>query len=348
MENLTIAAVIPLYNGKDFIAEALRSVLSQTVLPDEVIVVDDGSTDDGADIVRAIALENDRVRLLTKSNGGQSSARNLAIRSTQCTHIALLDQDDVWYDDHIAILKAAALDFDRSNLALIYGDLDQMDETGRMFLPSCLRSNPSPQPKRSLLECLSRDMFILPGASLVLREAILDVGMFDERLSGYEDDDLFLRLFLRGYRSLFVPKGVTKWRIHSGSTSYSPRMDRSRRIYFGKLVEMFPDDPRLEHYWIRDAVAPRFLGKGLSEFVSATRAGDRARMEEALRDMDSILPYAKRKVRRRSRWLMPLIRALGPTRFDGLARTLARLCFRDRPPKPRYPAPSADDRGYQT
>jgi len=337
---MTIAAVIPLYNGKDFIEEALRSVLSQTVIPEEIIVVDDGSTDEGADIVRAIAQDNDRVRLLMKANGGQSSARNLAIRSTRCTHIALLDQDDVWYDDHIEILESAALAFDRSNLALIYGDLDQIDRSGRMFVSSCLRSNPSPQPKLSLTECLSHDMFILPGASLVLREAILDVGMFDERLSGYEDDDLFLRIYLKGYRTVFVPEAVTKWRIYSGSTSYSPRMARSRRIYFTKLVGMFPDDPRLEHYWIRNAVAPRFLESALSEFVSGSRVGDRPRMEEALSDAVSILPYAKRSVQRRGGWLLPVIRALAGTPLDGLARSLARFCFRGGSQKRRSLAPS--------
>jgi len=89
MKNLDIAAVIPLYNGGEFIEEALNSVLIQTLPPSKIIVVDDGSTDSGPDMVESMARDHN-ICLLRKPNGGQASARNLGIARAQTPLIALL------------------------------------------------------------------------------------------------------------------------------------------------------------------------------------------------------------------------------------------------------------------
>src|SRR5664279_4618182 len=113
---ITIAAVIPLYNGAEFIEEAIRSVIEQIEPAEEIIVVDDGSTDNGRSIVENLATEHP-ITLLCKPNGGQSSARNMAVEHTHCSHIAFLDQDDAWYQDHIQTLKTPFLDARVNNLA---------------------------------------------------------------------------------------------------------------------------------------------------------------------------------------------------------------------------------------
>jgi GT2 family glycosyltransferase len=86
-------------------------------------------------------------------------------------------------------------------------------------------------------------MFVLPSATVLSRTAFNAVGGFGERLSGYEDDDLFLRIFRAGFANVFIDRGVTRWRIHTGSAWYSARMGVSRMIYFRKLLAEFPDDP---------------------------------------------------------------------------------------------------------
>lgn len=93
LAQLRIAAIIPLYNGGRFIREALESVLAQTLPPAEIVVVDDGSTDNGPDIVAEMAATHP-ISLLRKPNGGQASARNFGIAETSSELIALLDQDD--------------------------------------------------------------------------------------------------------------------------------------------------------------------------------------------------------------------------------------------------------------
>lgn len=89
-----ISVVIPLYNKEKHIARAISSVLSQTCVPFEIIVVDDGSTDRGTEVVESIG--DARIRLIRKPNGGVSSARNRGIEEAQGELIAFLDSDDAW------------------------------------------------------------------------------------------------------------------------------------------------------------------------------------------------------------------------------------------------------------
>jgi glycosyltransferase involved in cell wall biosynthesis len=329
---ITVAAIIPLYNGAPFIREALESVLAQTEPADEIIVVDDGSTDSGtgAAIVKEIATQHP-IRLLTKQNGGQGSARNLGITESSCSHIALLDQDDIWYENHLAILKAPFQEGRMRNLGLVYANLDQIDHSGRMILHHCLNQTDSPHPKCSLLQCLQHDMYILPSASIFTKQAFEEAGRFDERLSGYEDDDLFIRMFSVGFNSIYLKDdAVTKWRIYTGSTSYSQRMSASRMIYFHKLIASYPDEPRLSLYFSRDAIGPRFFHILYCEFIDGSRLRDLPRTTKAWSDIKEVLPVMPRRLRHRISVAAPLIERLYRGRLSFLGRSLLRLAARQK------------------
>jgi len=164
MGEIEISAVIPLYSGAQFIAEALDSVMGQSAPPAEVIVVNDGSEDDGPAIVERIAATKGAlpVVLLHKENGGQSSARNLGVNRCKGTHVAFLDQDDVWYEDHIEVLSSELKTSDkRKQPALVYGNLDQIDRSGRMVLRNLLNHIAARHPKDSLMDCLRDDVFVV-------------------------------------------------------------------------------------------------------------------------------------------------------------------------------------------
>lgn len=330
--DVTVAAIIPLYNGASFIREALESVINQTEPADEIIVVDDGSTDGGAgaDIVREMAKTHP-IRLITKENGGQGSARNLGIVESVCSHIALLDQDDVWYARHLEILKKPFVKARHENLGLVYGNIDRIDRSGRMIRRNFLDEVPSQHPKTSLLQCLGQDMFILPGASLFTKAAWETAGRFDERLAGYEDDDLFIRMFSAGIDSAYLKdEAVFKWRIYTDSTSYSPRMSKSRMIYFRKLLEQYPDEPRLNQRWAQDVIGPRFFRILYGEFIDASRHRDLPRLTKAWADAQEVLPVMSRHIKRRMALVSPLISAFyrGPLRSQ--ARSLLRWAIRER------------------
>jgi glycosyltransferase involved in cell wall biosynthesis len=314
-----ISAIIPLYNGAAYIEEALRSILTQYRPADEIIVVDDGSTDGGAgaDIVRKIA-ELHPVTLLTKPNGGQGSARNYGIRISTGDLIALLDQDDAWYPHHLQELEKPFYEPAHRPLGWVYSNLDQMRSDGLMLNFSMLNMIAGLEhPKTTLFRSIGSDLFILPGATLIARKAFDAVGGFDETLIGYEDDDFFLRLFMAGYGNQYLGDSMTKWRVHANSTSYTYKMARSRAKYFEILQTRFPDEPKMDLYYTRDIFVPRFLPATLGDFVRAWRDGNVELMQlsqKQLRYYRKYLPFR--------RWLkitMLLTIASGPLRHPRIA-----------------------------
>jgi glycosyltransferase involved in cell wall biosynthesis len=326
----SIVAIIPLFNGARWIEQSIRSVLAQTCAPDEFIVVDDGSTDDGPRIVERLA-QSHPIRLLRKPNGGQSSARNFGVAHSKSALIALLDQDDAWYPHHLATLIEPFRKPHGVPLGWVYSDLDEIDESGGMVNKRMLnlipRVNllPRENPKRSLAGCLSNDLFILPSASLISRAAFEAVGGFDERLCGYEDDDLFLRLFRTGYDNVFIDEPLSQWRIYQTSTSYTYRMARSRMIYAMKLFEQFPDDRARRRYWSRDCIAPRFVNQTLGLCVRAMETRDADMFRAAVAHLQVLLPHLPIKRR--------LILSVGLTCFGRFASALVayKACSPIRP-----------------
>jgi glycosyltransferase involved in cell wall biosynthesis len=258
-------------------------------------VVDDGSTDDGPRIVERLA-QSHPIRLLRKPNGGQSSARNFGVTHSKSALIALLDQDDAWYPHHLATLIRPFRKQRGVPLGWVYSDLDEIDENGGMVNKRLLNLIPRvsvfprENPKRSLAGCLSNDLFILPSASLISRGAFDAVGGFNESLCGYEDDDLFLRLFRAGYDNIFIDEPLSQWRIYQTSTSYTSRMARSRMIYATKLFEQFPDDRARRRYWSRDCIAPRFVNQVIGDCVRALETRDAEMFRTAVGHLQILLP----------------------------------------------------------
>jgi glycosyltransferase involved in cell wall biosynthesis len=317
MQDPRITVVIPLYNGAEFIAEALKSVLAQTLQAASIIVVDDGSTDDGPEIVARMARSHD-ITLIRKSNGGQGSARNLGISKSDTPLIALLDQDDIWYPHHLRELIKPFRETRYPDLGWVYSNLDEIDREGRMVIRRCLDALPKIEhPKRSLVGCLATDMFIVPTSTLISRHAFDAVGGFDERLIGYEDDDLFLRMFRKGYENVYLNESLAKWRVFTSSTSHSPHMRRSRMTYVRKLLETFPpDDPVCSRYW-RQLLAPRFFPMLLKEYRQSSRAGDSVTIRSTVEDLKVLVPYLRRRTRFVLSALLPIMAHKMPATLAG-------------------------------
>lgn len=279
----TIAAIIPLYNGAPYIETAIRSVLDQERPADEIIIVDDGSTDNGPSVVEAMAAENAKVRLLRKENGGQGSARNYGVAHCSSDLVALLDQDDYWYKDHLKELERAFVDAKDSRLAYVYSNLDRIDREGMLVQRNFLdHFKIEEHPKRTLIGCLKGDMYILPSATLISKSAFQSVEGFDERLRGYEDDDLFLKFFCAGFRSAYFDKALSAWRIYAGSSSTSVRMLVSAQIYYDGLIETFKNKLENRKDLVADVIAPRFALAGHRAFKNYIGRDDARSAEFAL------------------------------------------------------------------
>lgn len=321
METPAITAVIALYNGAEFIADALESVFAQTLPPARIIVVDDGSTDDGPGIVRAMGGTRD-ITLLHKPNGGQSSARNLGFAHAHTPLVALLDQDDRWYPRHLEQLVKPFVDNAPSMPGWVYGNVDTVDQDGRLLEQNHLnRYIWTEHPKRSLEGCLANDMFVLPSATLVNVAAFDAAGGFDEDLIGYEDDDLFLRIFMLGYENYYVDEAISQWRIHTGSASLGSSMLHSRFKYFRKLHALLrPREDNARNY--ADVhVAWRFFKATMLDYQRASRDSDAVGQASALKLMTALVPHLTARTRLAAHLMLPVAHLM---RVPPIGRTAGR------------------------
>jgi glycosyltransferase involved in cell wall biosynthesis len=324
MEIREVAVVIPFYNGSDYIERAIKSALHQTYPATEVIIVDDGSSKAEAKKLSALT-KNLPVTVITKANGGQGSARNEGIRRAKSPYICLLDQDDYFLDWHIEHLVNIASERGDERFAFAYGDLWRGDEEGRVLYHSWIE-NHSVHPKTDLFMQLKKDMFILPSASLIAKEPFMALGGFDESLMGYEDDDLFIRLFVAGYASVYDPRPVTCWTINESSTTFSIKFSRSRWIYFEKLRRTYPDRPISQEFILRDNLRPRFLGHFVDDYVKSCFLKDEYLVENKER-LKAFLGYLEADPAcgnlRRDKAILSLLVRLKPSAVVALGTLLA-------------------------
>lgn len=266
MSGPSVSVITPVLNGAAYLPACVEGVRRQTLAPLEMIIVDDGSTDDTPALLRALDLPFP-LRVLAQPTRGQSAARNLAVSVARGSYLAFLDHDDIWHPRHLERL-VGLLEAD-GELGWAYSDIDEMDGDAGLVQTNLLAVlNAEVQhPKVSLYNMLRHDLYIFPSATVMRRAAFEEVGGFDERLAGYEDDDLFLRLFRRGWRNAFTPEALVRYRRHTASSVFSQRMWTSRETFAAKLMESFPDDAEIGRYYTRDLIAPRFYRCGIDEYV---------------------------------------------------------------------------------
>ncbi|MBX9245491.1 glycosyltransferase [Actinotalea ferrariae] len=265
-DRLTVSVVLPLYDGEAYLATALRSLTTQTRLPDELVVVDDGSTDGGLQIVLDADLPFP-LTVVRQANQGQSAARNAGIRVARGDAVAFIDQDDEWRRTHLAQL-VPILERD-PDLGWVYSDFEELDGLGRTVTRSFIEEARIPHPKTTLTACLSGDLMVLPSASVLRTEAVRAVGGFDPRLRGYEDDDLFVRMFAAGWGHEYLPLPTIRYRVHVGGSSSGMSFLRSRMIYLSKLTGELEPDHRRNRDFVHDVVLPRFFQTTLNDYSQA-------------------------------------------------------------------------------
>ena len=223
-----VSALIASFNYGAYIAEAIESVLRQTYADWELVIVDDGSTDDTAQAVEAY-LDDPRVRYLRQENCGQPCAKNAAVAASQGSLIAFLDADDAWRPSKLE-RQVALFDAD-ADLGVAYTGRQFMDRHG---IPGCVEHRVM---VRGLVlgEALRRT--IPPFSSAMVQRAVLDdVGGFNETLPLAIDYDLWLRVALH-YRFDFVDEPLLLYR--TGHASLSRRATERRRLVIDRILPEF-------------------------------------------------------------------------------------------------------------
>ncbi|GAB1543637.1 glycosyltransferase [Scytonema sp. NUACC21] len=184
-----VSVVVPAYNVSSYIEDTLRSLQQQSFKEFEVLIVDDGSTDNTAEIVKPYVKQDSRFQLWQKQNGGLSSARNHGICHARGEYIALLDGDDVYHPDKLAN-HVARLD-NNPEVGVVYSASRAIRDDGK---PTFVRLSGKPVYSDPLLALLCKN-FVGHGSNAVFRRSLVDeVGEFDESLRSLEDIDFWLRV----------------------------------------------------------------------------------------------------------------------------------------------------------
>jgi len=187
-----ISTIIPTYNRAKLLKRALDSVLSQDWPNQEVIVVDDGSTDNTAEV---LAAYGDRIKLVKQENAGPSAARNVGIEMARGEWIAFMDSDDEWLPNKLTMQMRYALKHPR--YAMIYCDMSEVVD-GQLVYQSYLKNgNYSHVGQGQIYKNLLHEYFIFTPTVLVKKEVFLDVGYFDTSMRLAEDRELWLRIAYR-------------------------------------------------------------------------------------------------------------------------------------------------------
>ncbi|TEU13609.1 MAG: glycosyltransferase [Anaerolineales bacterium] len=231
-----ISVIIPTYNRATYITEAIRSVQAQTYPYVEVIVADDGSTDNTAEVVAGFG---DAVTYISLPHRGQPAAtRNAGLRVTKGEFIAFLDSDDLFLPNKLMLQLAAFEAHPEAGLVYSNGHFFRNDPTQ----PTGYVLDGLPTPSGDVFPELLRGNFMAPPTVLIRRSCLEAVGMFDERPDFFavEDYDLWLRIAARFF-VIYAPGDVAAVRRHQQSISRDVATLRRRVLQvLAKMDTLYP------------------------------------------------------------------------------------------------------------
>ena len=226
---MDVAVVIPTYNRYEFTKRAIESVLAQSYEVAEIIVVDDGSTDE------TYRLKDEfNLKYIYQKNSGVSCARNVGIKNSTCRWIAFLDSDDEWVSDKLE--KQVAFHKQNLDVKFSYTDEIWIRDNKQINIPKKFKKFGGDIFDKSLEYCN-----IAPSSVLVLKDVLDEVGLFDESLEVCEDFDLWLKILLKYEVGLVDEPLIKKYAGHNDQLSFKHwGMDRFRV----KSLEKFLDSSK--------------------------------------------------------------------------------------------------------
>jgi glycosyltransferase involved in cell wall biosynthesis len=270
-----ISVVIPLFNKEQWVKRTIDSVISQSYTHIEIVVVDDGSIDNSVAVVKKI--DDQRIRIVEKTNGGVSSARNKGMKEAKGEYIAFLDADDEWQERHLEVLLKGFESFEKA--IVLCDDLAEVRQgmkegVRQRKLPSPLEASDRSEIRYFAIEdylgTLADDYFILSGSSVLIQASVIrehDI-RFSETLTHGEDVNFWIQLHQYGMFVFCSYLGV----IYHHADAYSA-MNRKREKaqltpeYFRGLVysEYSPEEQSsIKKFLRREYIKKAYQNRGLS------------------------------------------------------------------------------------
>lgn len=270
----TVGVIIPAFNAAKYLPFALESVASQTFDDWQILLVDDGSTDNTAEVVAPFLHRfGSKIQYIKQNNRGLPAARNSAIRASNSEFLALLDADDVWLPCRLA--ESLKILRERPQAGLSYGLVTGIDPEGRPG--NTFNGNPKYAEGRIAPYIYMRKVD-LPCPTMTFRRRCLDdVGIFDETMRATEDRDLWLRIALR-YEVAFVPQVLAYYRLSPNSMStdtqrmLQAQLQFIRKHYGSEGCGLRPRQIALARVYKQRAEALKMQNQPWAAFLSSLRA----------------------------------------------------------------------------
>ncbi len=216
---------MPVYNAEKYLNPSIKSILNQTFKDFELIIIDDGSTDNSNKIIKSFQQSDTRIKLISRDNKGLTPSLNEGLNHVQGKYVARMDADDIALPKRFAT-QLAFLETHIDHVALGSRVL-LIDPEGLPICPFIEEFDHETIENKHLRGCLGS--FIVHPSVMMCHEALQKVGGYDETMEPAEDLDLFLRLAEIGYLANY-PDILLKYRMHSKSIGHSRRLEQKRAV----------------------------------------------------------------------------------------------------------------------
>lgn len=285
-----VSIVIPVYNGSNFLGEAIDSALSQTYANIEVVVVNDGSSDDG-ETERVALSYGDKIRYFSKENGGSSSALNCGIKNMNGEWFSWLSHDDLYYptkvEEQVKVLRKLYAAYENEDCLrnnVLFTACEFVNENGTTL--RCDSDKFISEMSSALKTMLGNEYlvaeptrYIFHGCGCLVHKSVFDkVGAFDEKLRLLNDVDLWYRIYTGGYKIQYVPLVLVKGRVHAkqvsrsiGYSYHNPEQDMVWNRSLDWLKDKCPDNFEVFYLYGKNAYSKTRFAEGKLAFEQAKR-----------------------------------------------------------------------------
>jgi glycosyltransferase involved in cell wall biosynthesis len=253
MNNL-ISVIIPTYNRSHYLREAIESVLNQVYESIEIIVIDDGSTDDTKGVVEKYG---ERIKYIYQDNAGVTAARNTGTENAKGKFVAFLDDDDIW-EANMLQKAIKMLDKAGEEVGVAYVDCRYFRASDR----KALFDKGMSQFSGDIFGELLKANFIPINTVLIKKECFDKVKGFDENIEWYEDWDLLLRIALAGYKFEFINEPLAHIRVHDTHRSSNLLMMKECALKVLEKLEKMPGKSSKQERLVKRTLAKRHLALG--------------------------------------------------------------------------------------
>ncbi len=234
-----VSILIPMFNSELYIAETLESCFAQTYKNIEIIVVDDGSTDNSLAIVRNYEKNNNNIRVLSQSNRGACAARNLAFNNSVGSYIQYLDCDDLIPPRKIELQLDRLREIQFAEGVVAFSSFKHLRNGSLDRIPSRLIDKDYDNPKELLIN-LTSTTINLPHCYLTTRQLVEISGGWDESVSKNQDGEFFSRILFLSDKAVFVPDIEVTWRLTGTgiSSTHSLESMKSQLYVANKISDL--------------------------------------------------------------------------------------------------------------